>query len=402
MNQGPVAPPTVRDYLRILLRRWWVVVLGIVVFTALLVAYSYRGPTIWKATSEVRFSSGDSAVAVNSGNKVSSGSASQEVLTEVEVIKSPNFKNAIIAKMSLGKKAIKQVSVSNVLSTNAIKISIGMSTPAQAVAVADQYANTYVQQVEAQQTELTKERTASTQAQLSSVKKTVDSLTAAINTEAKRIEAQDATLVAQGKQALRTSALLVTLQAQYNQAIPGLTALQTQYFQVIQANAAAQPVVAKIADAQTPTTKSQPTPVKYGLVGAFLGIIFGIAGAFGFELLTDKVRTRQDVERFSRLPVLATVPRRGAGGATGRPVALENPASRKAEAYRAARAGVLDRVGQCLGDAALFPTTQGLFHQPILAGMKTQEYRPAARVHDAREYGEQLRDRFGLVVHRHP
>ena len=30
MNQSPVAPPTVRDYLRILGRRWWVVVLGCV------------------------------------------------------------------------------------------------------------------------------------------------------------------------------------------------------------------------------------------------------------------------------------------------------------------------------------------------------------------------------------
>ena len=29
MTTGPVAPPTVRDYLRILYRRWWVVVLGV-------------------------------------------------------------------------------------------------------------------------------------------------------------------------------------------------------------------------------------------------------------------------------------------------------------------------------------------------------------------------------------
>jgi capsular exopolysaccharide synthesis family protein len=46
------------------------------------------------------------------------------------------------------------------------------------------------------------------------------------------------------------------------------------------------------------------------------------------------------VERFSRLPVLAMVPRKGQRGATARPVALSSPGSPGAEAYRAARAGI--------------------------------------------------------------
>ena len=56
MNQSPIAPPTVRDYFRILARRWWVVVLGVIGFTLLMVVYSFRGPTIYKASSEVRAS----------------------------------------------------------------------------------------------------------------------------------------------------------------------------------------------------------------------------------------------------------------------------------------------------------------------------------------------------------
>src|SRR5258708_5539798 len=242
MNQSPIAPPTVRDYLRILARRWWVVVLGVVVFTLLLVAYSYRGPTIYKATSEVRFSSGDtSSVAVNSGNRSSAGSASQEVLTEVEVVKSPNFKARIIKQMNLGPKAIKQVNVSNVLSTNAIKIGIGMPTANQAVAVADTYADTYVSVVTAQQARLTKERTASVTAQLATVKQQVDRLTADINTEARRVDAQDASLASRNLPTLRGSALLTSLQSQLNQTLPGYTALQQQYFHILHANAPAQP-----------------------------------------------------------------------------------------------------------------------------------------------------------------
>src|SRR5436853_406620 len=40
MNPDPVAPPTARDYFRILARRWWVVVLGIVGFALIGVAYA--------------------------------------------------------------------------------------------------------------------------------------------------------------------------------------------------------------------------------------------------------------------------------------------------------------------------------------------------------------------------
>lgn len=401
MSQSSVAPPTVRDYLRILARRWWVVVLGVVLFTVLLVAYSYHGPTIYKATSEVRFSSGDTtSVAVNSGNRASAGSASQEVLTEVEVLKSPNFKNRIIAAMGLGKNAIKQVSVGNVLSTNAIKITIGMSTADKAVVVADQYAGTYVRVVSAQQAQLTEERTSSTAKQLATVKRQVDGLTAAINAEARRIDTQDAALAAAGQTPLRGSALLTTLQAQFNQTLPGYTALQGQYFQILQANAAAQPTVAKIADAVKPTTPSQPTPIRYGLVGLFLGLIFGISGAYVFELLTDRVRSRQDVERFSRLPVLATVPRRGPRGGTGQPVALSDPASPRAEAYRAVRAGVQ------------FLSMQSPMRRILVTGLRPKDHQDVAAANlavtlagsgarvvlvDADLRGGQLHDRFGLT-----
>jgi Uncharacterized protein involved in exopolysaccharide biosynthesis len=108
MNPDPVAPPTARDYFRILARRWWVVVAGIVGFAIIGVAYSYRGPTIYKASSEVRFTSGGTnSVAVNSSSRANSGTADRDVLTEVEIIKAPRFKNHIIDVMHLQKKAIK-------------------------------------------------------------------------------------------------------------------------------------------------------------------------------------------------------------------------------------------------------------------------------------------------------
>jgi capsular exopolysaccharide synthesis family protein len=401
MTQGSVAPPTVRDYLRILVRRWWVVVLGVAGFTLLLVAYSYRGPTIYKATSEVRFSSGaTSDVAVNSGNHAAAGTASQQVLTEVEVIKSPNFKNQIITAMKLGPKAIKQANVSNVLSTNAIKISIGMGNADQAVAVADQYANTYVSQVETQQAVLNKKQTASTLSQLDAVRKQVTTLQGLLTAEARRVDALDAAAIVAGQTPRGTSPTLNVLTSELASITPSYTALQGEYGQLLVAQASSQPSVAKIADAQKPSTPSQPTPIKYGLVGMFLGLIFGIAGAYIFELLTDKVRTRQDVERFSRLPVLATVPRKGPRGGTGTPVALANPGSPKAEAYRAARAGVQ------------FLSMRSPMNRILVAGLRPQDHQDVAAANlavtlaaagsrvvlvDADLRNGQLHERFGLT-----
>jgi capsular exopolysaccharide synthesis family protein len=342
MNQDPVAPPTVRDYLRILARRWWVVVLGIALFTVAAVAYSYNGPTIYKSSSEVRFTSGGAAssVDINSSNRANSGTADRDVLTEVEVIKARRFKDNIIDRLHLGRKAIKQVNVSNVLNTNVIKITIGTASKDLSVRVADEYAKVYLKSVATQQAALSKQRTASTLTQLNEKKREVTDKQAQLAAEARRVDALDFAAIAAGQTPPRGSATLDVLTAELNQLQPVYTALQTQYGQLLVANATSQPTARQISDPVLATSASQPQPLKYGLVGFLLGLILGIVGAYVFELLSDKVRTRQDAERFSRLPVLATIPRQGRRGASDRPVALTNPASPKADAYRAARAGV--------------------------------------------------------------
>ena len=165
-------------------------------------------------------------------------------------------------------------------------------------------------------------------------------------------------------------------------------------------NAAQQATVRQISDAIPATHASQPQPVKDGLVGFVLGLVFGIVGAFVFELLGDKVRSRQDVERFSRLPVLAMVPRKGQRGGGGRPVALTNPASAAAEAYRAARAGVQ------------FLSMQAPMRRILIAGLTPKDRQDVAAANlavtlaaagarvvlvDADLRGGKLHERFGLT-----
>lgn len=340
MNQDPVAPPTARDYLRILGRRWWMVVATIVAFTLAGIVYSNRGPTIYKSSAEVRFASGASSVDINTSNRANSGTADRDVLTEVEVIKARRFKNDILDRMNLGPKAIKQANVSNVLNTNVIKITIGTADKALSARVANEYAKVYLAAVEAQKATSVKEQTASIVARITTTKTQLDALQTEITAEAKRVDATDAAALNAGLNPPGPTATLTDLTSQRNQIEPVYTALQQQYNEFLVANAASQPTVRQISDAIPATKASQPQPVRDGLVGFVLGLVLGIVGAYVFELLSDRVRTRQDVERFSRLPVLAMVPRKGQRGGTGRPVALTSPGSPRAEAYRAARAGV--------------------------------------------------------------
>ena len=315
MNQDPVAPPTARDYLRILGRRWWMVVATIAFFTLVGVVYSHRGPTIYKSSAEVRFTSGATSVDINTSNRANSGTADRDVLTEVEVIKARRFRNDILDRMNLGPKAIKQANVSNVLNTNVIKITIGTADKALSARVANKYAKVYLAAVEAQKTTTVKDQTASITARLDDTKKQLDALQKLIDAEVKRVDATDAAALNAGLNPPGPTATLNDLTSRRSQIEPVYTALQTTYNDFLVANAASQPNRAPDLG-RDPRQQGEPTAT--GAATASSASCWASCSASSartsFELLSDRVRTRQDVERFSRLPVLAMVPAQGPAG----------------------------------------------------------------------------------------
>ena len=67
-----------------------------------------------------------------------------------------------------------------------------------------------------------------------------------------------------------------------------------------------------VSPAQVPSTPVSPDPLRIGMIGAVLGLVLGIRqAAVGFEHLDDRIRSRDDVERFigTQPPVLAAIPR---------------------------------------------------------------------------------------------
>lgn len=88
-------------------------------------------------------------------------------------------------------------------------------------------------------------------------------------------------------------------------------------------------------------TTVSPRTARNGALGLALGLLLGLALAFLREALDTRVRSGDEIVDALGLPVLGRVPRppRRSGG-TRRPVVLESPEGREAEAFRKIRTNV--------------------------------------------------------------
>ena len=64
-----------------------------------------------------------------------------------------------------------------------------------------------------------------------------------------------------------------------------------------------------VQSAVPPTSPSSPKPVRNAVIGGLVGLIIGLALAFGVEQFDGRLRRVEDVERETGLPLLAAVPR---------------------------------------------------------------------------------------------
>jgi tyrosine-protein kinase len=96
-------------------------------------------------------------------------------------------------------------------------------------------------------------------------------------------------------------------------------------------------VVVKRAEA--PSSPSSPKPKRNGLIGAFAGLLVGLALALVLEQLDRRVRHSKDLEDAFGLPVLAHVPKsRALAGRNGR--ALDQLPAHEKEAFQMLRANL--------------------------------------------------------------
>lgn len=284
------AEQSVADYLAVLRRRKWILLLAVVAAPAVAVALSVAQPKLYEASANILLTG-----ALTGASSPFSASAGA-VQTQIEIASSPAvaarvLKSARVTDRSAG-QLIAQAGFGSIGDSDVFRISVTDGDRELAVTLANVYARQYA----LYRNELGK---------------------SFITRSRKEIETRMAALEASGQQ---DSALYAAL------------AVKTQ--DLLQAEAL-QTSSALLLRPATSAVQVQPRPTRNGVLGLAIGIVLGITLAFLLEAIDTRVRTARGVADLLGLPVLGrlTAPSRKLRRRR-RLVMVDAPGSAQAEAIR--------------------------------------------------------------------
>jgi len=294
---------SLRDYLVVIRRRKWLVLLGVVVVPAVAVALSLRQQPRYEATAEVLLSRQNLAALLNNlPDQSLSGDPARLAQTQADLARVPQ-----VARRALTLAHVRGITPSELLDESSVSaktdadllvFSVEHRFPSLATRLATAYARAYIQ-----------------------YRGEVD--TAALTRARRGLNTRIAALEASGD---RASALYASL-VDKEQQLATMQALQT-------ANASL------VKPAQH-ASKTQPRPVRNGILGLTLGLLLGLGLAFLREALDTRFRTAEGVSRRLGLPILAEIPAppRSLRG-SGRLAMLDGPETIYAEPFRILRTSI--------------------------------------------------------------
>jgi len=305
----------VRDYVAVLNRRKLAVLLtcGLVVGSAL--AFSYSQTRVYEARTRLLMGSSQSSVDLQGGGQYIDPNRIQ---TEIQVLVGKQIRDLVQAQMG----PVPEVAAAAVGTTAVVELTSRSTRPSVAADVANGYADAYIKYRRQQF--------------LDSVSAATREYTRQILELQKQIDAIDARPRPPGVPATASNPELDNVRAQQSAFQIKLQQLDAQ--QNLAGNAAA-----VIAPAVPPTTPVRPTPRRDLLLGLLVGLMLGVGAAFLLEHLDDSIKTKEDVEAaVPALSVVGVLPVVAGWKNKEEPmvVALTDPTSPAAEAYRTLRTSV--------------------------------------------------------------
>jgi polysaccharide biosynthesis transport protein len=289
---------TIRDYVRLLLRRKWIVLAVVVLVPTLAVFFSLRQPSLYRASAQVLLKQGNLAATLSGIQDTSVYLDPNRVAqTQIELASTPAVAARVLKSAGINDRSpgalLGSLRISPEPNADILDFDVSDHDPALAVRLANAYAREYT--VFRRQLD-----TASLDKALTDVTRRISELKAAGQISYAR------SLVSKEQQ-------LRTLKA------------------IEDSNA----VVARPADG---TVKVQPTPKRYGVLGLALGVMLGIGLALIWDALDTRIRSADEITQRLGLPLLARLPAptKQIQKIDGL-VMLEHPTSVEAEAFRVLR-----------------------------------------------------------------
>lgn len=230
---------------------------------------------------------------------------------------------------ALGMTSLPQYVVRPLATTQLIEIVVTDTSPERAQAVANELANQLILQSPTAPLPEEQERQAFIAEQLASLQTNIQETEDEI--AAKRAELQEL-----------VSALEINdAQNQINALENKLNTLQSNYAALLaNTEAGATNTVRVIESASVPRAPVGPNVEITVLTAAAIGFVLAAATGYFLEYLDDTVKTSEQVERISKLPMLAGIGRIKGKKVKPKPISLENPHSPISEAFRVLRLGI--------------------------------------------------------------
>jgi succinoglycan biosynthesis transport protein ExoP len=311
-----------RDYLHVLRRRRWVVIATMLVVTAAALVASLVQRPVYEGTAELllELRAPESIFDPNTGQRYDSARA---VDTEIEVLKSEPVRAAVRREL----RTAPAVSATPVGDTDVIEVRARSTEPKEAAAVANAYANAYIDFRRQKAVDTLLAAGKEIQETVADLQRQIDGLDAQVNSAPPPVRAQLEQSMVSSRQSLLSQ-----------------QSLFRQKLEQLQVDAALKSGGAQVVTpASVPDSPVEPTPKRDAALALTVGLMLGVGLAFLFDYLDDSLKTKEDVERVTPgVPALALIPAVTTWKNREEPqvVSISEPKSPAAEAYRVLRTSI--------------------------------------------------------------
>ncbi|MBW3614733.1 MAG: polysaccharide biosynthesis tyrosine autokinase [Actinobacteria bacterium] len=318
-----------RDYLRILRRRKWLILLVTLLVTAGAVGASLAQTPVYQGKAEVllQAKATESLFDPNTGAR---NDPARAIQTEIQVLRSRPVRDRVREKIGKAPK----VTASAVGQTDVMEVRAESTDPERAALVANTYVTSYIEFRRNQAVDDLLAAADQIRQKIAQLQAQIDGAVPVATSAAPQVRGARATTTTTDSSDLERQK--ASLQDQQD--------LFRQKLDQLQVDAALKSGGAQlVTPAVAPTTPIRPTPRRNAVVALAVGLMLGVGLAFLREYLDDSLKGKEDIERAaSGVPVLGFIPelKTWKDPKAAFLVSLTDPHSHATEAYRSLRTSV--------------------------------------------------------------